>query len=189
MVILLFLYSTVQKSAVQYSIRPNLEFIYKIIAVIIYIYTSCEWIAMYGPVQYSTVQYSTVQYITTVIIDTSGHCHGHGRLFIKCIKRVTFRVYLGKILNKYTHQATMLKVIHTLFYLYEKKYISRIMHYIIHVIFKLCHRLVFLVSIIFTQHLFICTKTLRKQGIYSFVFDYLYVVYENNKSRAQLKNY
>merc|ERR1712112_409969 len=32
--ILLFLYSTVQKSAVQYSIRPNLEFIYKIIAVI-----------------------------------------------------------------------------------------------------------------------------------------------------------
>merc|ERR1712243_339763 len=52
MVILLFLYSTVQKSAVQYSIRPNLEFIYKIIAVIIYIYTSCEWIAMYGPVQY-----------------------------------------------------------------------------------------------------------------------------------------
>ena len=33
------------------------------------IYTSCEWIAMYGPVQYSTVQYSTVQYITTVIID------------------------------------------------------------------------------------------------------------------------
>ena len=58
--ILLFLYSTVQKSAVQYSIRPNLEVIYKIIAVIIYIYTSCEWIAMYGPVQYSTVQYSTV---------------------------------------------------------------------------------------------------------------------------------
>ena len=48
--ILLFLYSTVQKSAVQYSIRPNLEFIYKIIAVIIDIYTSCEWIAMYGPV-------------------------------------------------------------------------------------------------------------------------------------------
>merc|ERR1712163_89934 len=52
--ILLFLYSTVQKSAVQYSIRPNLEFIYKIIAVIIYIYMSCEWIAIYGPVQYST---------------------------------------------------------------------------------------------------------------------------------------
>merc|ERR1711889_23218 len=52
--ILLFLYSTVQKSAVQYSIRPNLEFIYKIIAVIIYIYMSCEWIAIYGLVQYST---------------------------------------------------------------------------------------------------------------------------------------
>merc|ERR1712239_2415 len=57
--ILLFLYSTVQKSAVQYSIRPNLEFIYKIIAVIIYIYTSCEWIAIYGPVQYSTALFCT----------------------------------------------------------------------------------------------------------------------------------
>ena len=78
--ILLFLYSTVQKSAVQYSIRPKLEFIYKIIAVIIYIYTSCEWIAMYGPVQYSTVEYSTVQYITKVIIDSSGHGHGHGNI-------------------------------------------------------------------------------------------------------------
>ena len=42
------------------------------------IYTSWEWIAVYGPVQYSTVQYSTVQYITTVIIDNSGHGHGHG---------------------------------------------------------------------------------------------------------------
>ena len=35
---------------------------------------------MYGPVQYSTVQYSTVQYITTVIIDNSGHGHGHESL-------------------------------------------------------------------------------------------------------------
>ena len=57
-----FLYSTVQKSAVQYS-----YFFYKIIAVMIDIDSSWECIAVYGPVQYSTVQYSTVQYITTVI--------------------------------------------------------------------------------------------------------------------------
>ena len=61
-------YSTEECSTVQL-------FIYKIIAVMIDIDPSWEWIAVYGPVQYSTVQYSTVQYITTVIIDNIGHGH------------------------------------------------------------------------------------------------------------------